>query len=194
MPDKMTKKRRVVITGLGVVAPNGIGKDEFWQANIKGKSGVDKITRFDASGLPVQIAGELKKFDSRNYIGIKNSKKMDLFTQYGVVTARLAVEDSKLKITDKNKERIGVVIGTAIGGIGFAEEEYPYFIKNNRFSAYTAIALDAGSCPSQISIELGIQGPSLTIATACASGSDVIGYAINLIKEKRTDVMLAGGA
>src|SRR4030043_306828 len=98
-------KRRVVITGLGVVAPNGIGKDEFWKANIEGKSGVDKITRFDVSSYPVQIAGEVKNFNPRSCIDLKNLRRMDLFTQYGVVAAKLAIEDSELKITDKNEER-----------------------------------------------------------------------------------------
>ena len=188
-------KRRVVITGLGVVAPNGVGKSSFWNALKEGRSGVRKITRFDPSPFPTQFAGEAD-FDPKEFISHKQLKRMDRTSHLAVSAAKMAVEDGNLKIKDENRERIGVIIGTAMAGHGMILEQHNAFLNKGpmKIDTFTAIASFPDAPSSQISIELGIHGPSFSIATACSSASDAIGYAFNAIRNRELDVVIMGGA
>ena len=124
---KKTMDRRVVITGLGIIAPNGIGKDAFWEAIVQGKSGIGAISRFDASTFPAKIAGEIKDFNAEDYISRKRARRLDLFTQYGIVAAMMAKEDANLDIDVKNRNRIGVAVGSSMGGVPFGEYQHDIF-------------------------------------------------------------------
>lgn len=188
-------KRRVVVTGLGVVAPNGIGKDEFWNSLKEGRSGVKKITRFDASTYPSQVAGEVNNFDPLNYMDSKVARRMDRFSQFALTCAKMAVEDAGLKIGNSELENAGVVVGSAIGGIPMAEDQHELFLEKGlkRVSPYLAISLFTGSASSQISIALGIKGHSNVIGGACAAGTDAVGYAFDIIRNGETAMVIAGG-
>ncbi len=188
-------KRRVVITGLGVIAPNGVGKLAFWDALKNGRSGIRRITRFDPSPFPTQFAGEAD-FDPAKFISFKQMKRMDRTSHLAVSAAKMAVEDAKLKIKDEDPERIGVVIGTAMAGHGMILEQHNTFISKGpmKIDTFTAIASFPDAPSSQISIELGINGPSFSIATACSSASDAIGYAFNAIRNRELDIIIMGGA
>lgn len=188
-------KHRVVITGLGVIAPNGVGKRAFWDALKQGRSGVRRITRFDPSPFPTQFAGEVD-FDPKVFIAHKQLRRMDRTSHLAVSSAKMAVEDAELKIKDENRERIGVVIGTAMAGHGMILEQHDVFINKGpmKINTFTAIASFPDAPSSQISIELDIKGPSFSIATACSSASDAIGYAFNAIRNRELDVVIMGGA
>ena len=188
-------KRRVVITGLGVLAPNGVGKRAFWDALKKGQSGIRRITRFDPSPFPTQFAGEVD-FDPSKYISHKQLKRMDRTSHLAVSAAKMAVEDAKLKIQDEDPDRIGVTIGTAMAGHGKILEQHNVFIEKGpmKIDTFTAIASFPDAPSSQVSIELGIHGPSFSIATACSSASDAIGYAFNAIRNNDLDIVIIGGA
>ncbi|NQT75447.1 MAG: beta-ketoacyl-ACP synthase II [Candidatus Omnitrophica bacterium] len=188
-------KRRVVITGLGVVAPNGVGKQAFWDALKQGRSGVRRITRFDPSPFPSQFAGEAD-FDPAKFISPKQLKRMDRTSHLAISAAKMAVEDADLKIKDEDPDRIGVMIGTAMAGHGMILEQHDVFREKGpmRIGTFTAIASFPDAPSSQISIELGINGPSFSIATACSSASDAIGYAFNAIRSKQLDIIIMGGA
>ena len=188
-------KRRVVITGLGVIAPNGIGKERFWSALVNGKSGIGKVTRFDASTYPSQIAGEVNNFDPTDYMSPKSARRTDRYSQFAVACAKRAVEDARLKISHQNENRIGNVIGSAVGGLGFAEEQHSIFVEKGikRISPFLAISLFPGAASSQIGIELGTKGYSNTLASGCAAGTDAIGHAFHSLRSGLADVILAGG-
>jgi len=187
--------RRVVITGLGVIAPNGVGKRAFWDALKQGRSGIRRITRFDPSPFPTQFAGEVD-FDPAKSISHKQMKRMDRTSHLAVSAAKMAVEDANLKIQDTNPERIGVMMGTAMAGHGMILEQHDVFKKKGpmKIGTFTAIASFPDAPSSQISIELGINGPSFSIATACSSASDAIGYAFNAIRNRNLDIIIMGGA
>lgn len=189
-------KRRVVITGLGVIAPNGIGKDEFWKSLKEGKSGITRITRFDATTYPCQVAGEVRNFDPTNYMDPKTAKRMDRFSQFALACAKMAVEDAGVKVGDNFLENAGIVVGSAMGGIPLAEAQHALFLEKGlkRVSPYLAISLFTGSASCQISIALGIKGYSNVIGGACAAGTDAIGYAFDIIKDGKIDMVVAGGA
>ena len=191
----MKKKRRVVITGLGVIAPNGVGKENFWSALAKGTSGIRGITRFDPSPFPTRFAGEVD-FDPTQYISPKRLKRMDRTSHLAVSAAKMAVEDAGLDIKSEDPERIGVMIGTAMAGHGLILEQHDRFLQKGpmKIGAFTAIASFPDAPSSQISIELGINGPSFSIATACSSASDAMGYAFNAIRNKDLDMIIMGGA
>lgn len=188
-------KRRVVITGLGVIAPNGVGKRAFWDALKEGRSGIRRIERFDPSPFPTQFAGEAD-FDPTKFISFKQMKRMDRTSHLAVSAAKMAVEDANLEVEKENKERIGVMIGTAMAGHGMILEQHSAFLNKGpmKINAFTAIASFPDAPSSQISIELGIKGPSFSIATACSSASDAIGYAFNAIRNKELDIIIMGGA
>ncbi len=193
---KIVDKKRVVITGMGVVAPNGIGIDVFWDSLSCGRSGIGKITRFDATSYPSQIAAEVKDFDPLNFMGPKSARRMDRFSQYAVACTRMALDDASLEVTDKNSDRIGIAIGSALGGIPSAEEQHSVFVEKGlrRVDPLLAIKIFPGGATSQVSIEFGISGHSNTIGGACAAGTDNIGYALYAIKNQLVDTMIAGGA
>ena len=188
-------KRRVVITGLGVIAPNGVGKRAFWDALKNGSSGIRRITRFDPAPFPTQFAGEVD-FDPTKFITVKQMRRMDRTSHLAVSAAKMALEDANLNIKDEDPERIGVVVGTAMAGHGMILEQHDAFIKKGpmKIDTFTAIASFPDAPSSQISIELGIKGPSFSIATACSSASDAIGYAFNAIRNKELDIIIMGGA
>jgi 3-oxoacyl-[acyl-carrier-protein] synthase II len=192
----MMDGKRVMITGMGVIAPNGIGIDNFWDSLVHGRSGVRKITYFDASSHPSKIAGEVSDFHPLDYMDAKSARRMDRFCQLAVACTKLALDHANLEISDKNSERIGISLGSAIGGIPSAEEQHSVFMEKglNRVDPLIALKIFAGGATSQVSIEFGIHGHSTTIGGACAAGVDDIGYAFYAIKNNLADVMIAGAA
>jgi 3-oxoacyl-[acyl-carrier-protein] synthase II len=194
MMDRPT--RRVVVTGLGLVTPLGTGVEKTWKALCAGESGIDRITRFDATGFDAQIAGEVKDFDPAQFIEKKEIKKMDAFIHYAVGASQLAVEDAKLTVAPEEATRVGVYIGSGIGGLG-SIEHYHHVLKEKGpgrvspfFIPMTIINLASG----QVAIRLGAKGPNSCAVTACATGNHCIGDATRLIQRNDADVMLAGGA
>lgn len=188
-------KKRVVITGLGCVTPVGIGKDDFW-VNIKsGVSGIDKITRFDYTNYQTQIAGEVKDFTPENYISKKELKKMDRFTQFAMVASKLAVADSELDLDSVDKNRMGTVIGTGIGGVETIEAQHKNLLEkgNRRVSPFFIPMMIGNMAAGQVAIEFGAKGPSTNICTACASGTNSVGDAFKIIQRGDADIMIAGG-
>jgi 3-oxoacyl-[acyl-carrier-protein] synthase II len=190
------EKRRVVITGMGVIAPNGIGIENFWDSLVHGRSGIRRITRFDASSYPFQIAGEVNDFDPLNYMGPKSARRMDRFAQFAVACTRMAIDDANLKISEKNSDRIGIALGSALGGFPIAEEQYAIFLEKGlrRVDPFLATRTFVGGSTSQVSIELGIHGHSNTIGGACAVGSDSVGYAFYAIKNNLAEIMITGAS
>ena len=188
-------KRRVVVTGLGLVTPLGIGVEKTWPAIIAGTSGVGRITRFDASDLPSQIAAEVKDFDPADFIEKKEIKKMDKFIQFGVAAAKMAVEDSGLRITNAIAERVGVYVGSGMGGLPAIEATHSRFLEGGVkkvspfFIPMTIINLVSG----HIAMMHGAKGPNSAVVTACASGTHAIGDAFKIIQRGDADVMIAGG-
>jgi beta-ketoacyl-acyl-carrier-protein synthase II len=188
-------KRRAVITGLGVIAPNGIGKELFWKALKEGNSGIVKITTFDASTYSTQIAGEVHNFEPTDYMSLKSSRRLDRFTQFGVAASRMAVGDAQLDINENNNKRIGISIGSALGALPYAEFQHAIFLEKGlkRIDPLLATRLFAGEASSYISIELGIKGPCYTFSTGCVAGTDAIGYALMLIRDNVADIVITGG-
>jgi 3-oxoacyl-[acyl-carrier-protein] synthase II len=189
-------KRRVVVTGLGVVSPVGIGYQNAWNNLIAGQSGITRITKFDPTPFASQIAGEVKGFNAEDFIPAKDARRMDTFIQYGLAAGLEAFKDSGLEVTEANAERIGVTIGSGIGGLGLIEstnDNYddggprkisPFFIPG------TIINMISGN----LSIMLGLKGPNIAIVTACTTGTHSIGEAARMIEYGDADVMVAGGA
>ncbi len=187
--------RRVVITGIGAVTPIGIGKDAFWNALIEGKSGIGPITRFDVSEYTTKIAGEVSDFVVTDFIDKKEAKRMDRSTQYAVAASKLAIDDAKLDLEAEDRERIGVIIGTGIGGMEALYDQYKVlFAKGpSRISPFLVPMMIGNMASGMTSIQFGLQGPSSCVVTACATGTNSIGDAARAIKYGDADVMLAGG-
>jgi 3-oxoacyl-[acyl-carrier-protein] synthase II len=189
-------KRRVGITGLGLVTPLGIGVEKTWQALCAGQSGVGRITRFDVGDYPVQIAAEVKDFDPAAYIEKKEVKKMDTFIHYAVAASLMSMEDSGYKVSPDNADRVGVYVGSGIGGLQAIEEWHKVLLdKGPRrvtpfFIPMTIINLASG----QIAIRIGARGPNSCAVTACATGNNCIGDAFRIIQRGDADAMIAGGA
>lgn len=192
----MIKKRRVVITGIGIIAPNGIGKDAFWKAISSGKSGISPITAFDTSQFTTRFGGEVKDFDPSRFVDKKNTKRMDRTSQLAVACAKMAVEDAGFNPGTNGRHRTGVIIGTAMAGHGYILNQHATLLEKGpmRISPYTALASFPDACASQISIELGVTGPSFSISTACSSASDAVSYACEAIRSNVVDFMVMGGA
>lgn len=188
------KRRRVVITGLGVISPNGIGKKAFWSAVKEGRSGIKNITGFDASTYPSQVAGEVDDFDPTDYISPKNAKRMDRFTQFGVASAKMALEDAEFSLNKEDPYKMGIAVGTAVGGIPFAEQQHSIFLEKglNRVFPLLSVRLFPGTCANQICIDMGIKGRCFVISTGCATGMDNIGLAFETVRDGECDVMFAG--
>ncbi len=191
----MIENNRVVITGMGLVTPIGIGVDETWSAALNGKSGVGPITEFDASSFPVRIAGEVKGFDPANYIEAKEIKKMDRFIHFAIAAAKMAVDDSGFRITGENAERVGVVIGSGMGGLPAIEHYHKAFLEKGykRISPFFIPMLIINLASGNVSIKFGAKGPSSCPVTACATGSHSIGDAVRIIQRGEADAMIAGG-
>ncbi len=189
-------RRRVVITGIGIVSPIGIGKEENWLNCIEGKSGIGKITKFDASAFRTTIAGEVKNFEPSKFLDPKEVDKFDPFIQYAVASAVLAVNDSKLSITSENPERVGVHIGSGIGGLSFIEKTYNAILNHGprKISPYFLPGLIINMASGLVSIIFGAKGPNSATATACATSAHSIGDSFRIIQRGEADVMIAGGA
>src|SRR5574341_2197560 len=187
---------RVVITGLGAVAPNGIGTQTFWENLINGVSGIAPITRFDASKHDTQIAAEVKGFDPLQWIEKKEVRKMDRFIHFAIAAAQMAHDDSGLKVTDENRERIGVFVGTGMGGIPALEESHRILIEKGpgRISAFFIPSIITNLASGQISMRFGMTGPNSCVCTACATGNHAIGDSFRLIQRGEANAMIAGGA
>ncbi len=192
----MTHTRRVVITGVGLVTPLGTGVDKNWQALMDGRSGIGPVTRFDVSDFPTRIAGEVKDFHAEEFIEKKEIKKMDLFIQYAVAAAKMAMDESQLPITADNEDMVGVIVGVGIAGLSSIEEYHKLFMESRlkRVSPFFIPKLIPNLAPGQISIRYGAKGINYTPASACSSGAHAIGEAFRLIRLGEQDAMIAGGA
>ena len=188
--------RRVVITGLGAVTPVGIGKDDFWNSLIQGKSGIGPLTRFDTEDFSSKIAAELKDFNPEDYLDKKEARRMDKFSQYAVAAAKLAIEDGNIDLDSIDKDNIGVILGTGIGGVETIEGEHTKLLNRgpNRVSPLFVPMMIANMGAAQISMNLGLKGSTMTITTACASGTHAIGESFRMIKSGNMDIVLSGGA
>lgn len=186
---------RVVITGAGLVTPIGIGKEEFWQSLIQGKSGISKISYFDTSEYPTKIAAEVKNFDFMNFISPKEANRMDKSTQFSIVSAMLALEDSNLKITGKDNYSIGVIIGSGIGGIGTFEKQHKMLLEKGprRVSPFFIPMMISNISAGEIAIKIGAKGPNGVIATACASSTHAIGIAFKILQHGDAQIIFSGG-
>jgi len=189
-------KNRVVVTGIGMLTPLGIGVEKSWEGLLAGKSGIRRITQFDSSQFPTKIAGEVEGFNPEDYIEIKEIKKMDRFIQFAIAAAHIALEDSGLKITDSNAERVGVIVGSGIGGLSSIERYHTILMEKGprKISPFFIPMLIINLASGQISIRFGAKGPNSALATACATGSHAIGDALKIIQRGDADVMIAGGA
>ena len=189
-------KRRVVITGLGIVSPIGNGKDNYWQALQSGRSGVTEITSFDASAYTSRIAGVVQNFDLTHYMSKKDIKRSDRFTQFAVVAARMAFEDSGLDSAAMDPYRAGSIIGSGIGGIHTIEKEHQVLIKDgpSRVSPFFIPMIIVNMASGMAGINLGLKGPNSCSVTACASGNHCIGEALRIIQHGYAEIMFAGGS
>jgi len=189
-------KRRVVVTGLGLITPVGIGVSESWANIINGQSGIGKITKFDCSSYPSQVAGEVKNFDPLLYIPPKDARRMDTFIQFGIAAGVEAFKDSGIEVTDTNSERIGVSVGSGIGGINLIESTSDVFDEGGvrKVSPFFIPGTIINMISGNLSIMLNLKGPNVSIATACTTGTHSIGDAARMIEYGDADVMLAGGA
>ncbi len=188
-------RRRVVITGVGIISPVGVGTQETWDSIVSGKSGIAPITRFDASDFPTKIAGEVKGFKAEEFIPRKEARRMDLFIQYAVAAARMALDDADYEIPPDEAHRVGVYTGCGLGGLLTLEHYHSVLMKNGpkKISPFFIPMMIANMAPGQISIYYGARGPNLSVATACAAGTHAIGEAFKMIQRDHADVMLTGG-
>lgn len=188
--------RRVVVTGMGCISPVGNTVQDTWKSLLEGKSGAGWITHFDASKHKTRFAAEVKGFDGVALFGPRDARKMDRFTQFAVATTMQALEQSGLKIDDSNRDRIGVIIGTGIGGIGTLMEQADVLRERGpeRVSPFLVPMMISDSAPGMIAIRFGVRGPNMAIATACASGNNAIGEAFDVIRRGAADIMIAGAS
>jgi 3-oxoacyl-[acyl-carrier-protein] synthase II len=186
---------RVVVTGMGVLSPLGIGVAASWKACTEGRSGIGRITKFDPSPFRTQIAGELKGFDPARYLDAKEIKRYDEFSQFVLAASQMAMEDSGLAITESLQERAGVVVGTGFGGLKTFENNMRSFIESGpkRVSPFFIPMMIANMAPGLVALRYGIRGPNTCTVTACAASSHAIGDAFKVIQRGQADVMLAGG-
>jgi len=187
--------RRVVITGVGTVSPLGTGNTANWDALMSGTSGIGSITRFDTSDIPVKIAGEVKDFNAEDFFDKKEVKKMDLFIQYAMAAAQFAMTDSGLVINDENAERVGVLVGSGLGGLPTIEKYHVVMLEGGvkKISPFFIPMLLINLAPGMISIKYGAKGPNISTVSACATGTHSIGDAFHIIKRGDADAMIAGG-
>ncbi|MFH1488535.1 MAG: beta-ketoacyl-ACP synthase II [Pseudomonadota bacterium] len=189
-------KRRVVVTGLGMVTPLGTGVKKNWEALCAGKSGIGPVTKFDASEFPCQIAGEVTDFNSEDFLDKQQIRRFDIFIHYALASSRMAMEDSGLKIDSKNRHRVGCVTGSGLGGLTMLEHYHRVLLEKGpkRISPFFIPGMIANMAPGQIAIEFGARGPNLSIETACAAGTHAVGESFRLIREGIADAMITGGA
>ncbi len=189
-------KRRVAVTGMGIVSPLALTAEETWAKVTRGESGIGPITRFDATDWPVRIAGEVKGFDPLLYMDKKEARRSDRFIQFALAAAQEAVRSSGLAITSENAERVGVSVGSGIGGIATIEEQHTILTQrgHSRISPFFIPGIIINMVSGQISILFGAKGPNISTVTACATSSHAIGEAARYIQRDEADVMIAGGA
>jgi len=188
-------KRRVVVTGLGLVLPNGIGVEEAWRNTCEGRSGIGPITRFDTSQFETKIAGEVKGFNPEDYVGRKEVRRMDLFIQYAVAASKMAVEDSGLEIDEAISDRVGVIIGTGLGGLPTLEEYHTVLLEKgpNRITPFFIPKLIANMASGHVAMHFKARGPNTCVVTACATGAHCIGDAFRAIQYGDADTIITGG-
>jgi 3-oxoacyl-[acyl-carrier-protein] synthase II len=188
--------RRVVVTGLGMVSPLGIGVKPNWDGVCEGKSGIGQISRFDVpEDFPVKIAGEVQGFKPEDYLDHKEIKKMDTFIHYSVACSQMAMEDSGFKITDENAERVGVLVGVGLGGLPAIEKYHKIYQDKGvkKITPFFIPMLIPNLASGQVSIDLGAKGPNTCVVTACATGTHAIGDAYQMVRDGVADTMIAGG-
>lgn len=192
----MADKRRVVVTGLGVVSPVGSTLDSFWEAILAGESGIGPITYFDTTAFDTKFAGQVKGFNLEDFIPKKEARRMDPFCHYGVAAARMAVADSGLDMSRENPHRVGVVAASGVGGLQVMQAQVDILRTRGpgRFSPFVIPQLITNILPGIISINHGMKGPNFAVVTACASGTHCLGSALGLIRSGAADVMVAGGS
>lgn len=190
------KRRRVVITGLGAVTPLGLNVNSYWEGLLAGRSGISRIEAFDASEYTSRIAGEIKGFSARDYFDTRLVKRLDRFAQFAMVSGCEAVEDSGLDFSKENPRRIGVLVGSGIGGLGEIESQHTRLMQRGpgKLSPFMVPKLMLNAAAGQLSIYFGLRGPSMAIASACASATHSLGEATAIIRRGDADMMLAGGA
>ena len=194
------EKRRVAITGVGIISPIGNNKDEYWDSILRGKSGVAKLACFDPSYFTSHIGAEVKNFDPTPYINPKELRRMDRFVQFAVCASKMAVNDAKLDIEKEDRNRIGVYIGSGIGGLYTTEESMRTYVENgpekgpSKITPFLIPMLIVNMGSGMVSISLGLKGPNSAVATACASSNHAIGDAFRIIQRGEADVMVAGGS
>jgi 3-oxoacyl-[acyl-carrier-protein] synthase II len=188
-------RRRVVVTGMGIISPLGVGVEENWSAITNGKSGIGPITRFDTESFPVRFAGEVTGFDAAKYMEHKEIKKMDRFIHFAVAASSDALKDSGFEITEKNAVRVGVQVGVGLGGLPAIEKFHNLYKERGvrKISPFFIPMVIANLASGQVSIHLGAKGPNTCVVTACATGTHSIGDAARLIQYGDADVMIAGG-
>ena len=188
--------KRVVVTGLGMVSPLGIGVKDNWEAICQGKSGIGPVTRFDITDFPSKIAGEVKGFNPEDFIDKKETKKMDIFIHYALASGMMALKDSGLTIDESNADRVGVLVGAGLGGLSTIERYHSVLLEHGpkKISPFFIPMLIVNLAPGQISIYFGARGPNSSVVTACATGNHSIGEACRIIQRGDADVMIAGGA
>ncbi len=189
-------RKRVVITGLGTITPLGNDVETTWHALLGGRSGIGPITLFDTSDIKYRIAGEVKDFDPLALFGAREARRMDRFTHFALAAAKQALDDSRLVITKENASRVGAVMGSGIGGVGTLLEEAAKAAEKGEawVSPHMVPMMLPDTAPGKIAIEFGLRGPNMSIATACASGTNAIGEAAAMIRRGAADAMLTGGA
>ncbi len=188
--------RRVVVTGVGLVSPLGVGTAVTWEGLLAGRSGIGPITRFDTAGYPSRIAGEVRGFNPQDYVDKKDVKKSDTFIHYALAASKFALEDSGLKIDDGNGDRVGVIIGSGIGGLPLIESMHKTLLEKgpDRVSPFFIPGLIVNMAAGQVSIHYGAKGPNTSPATACTTGLHAVGDAFRFIQSDEADAMIAGGA
>ncbi|HTL48471.1 MAG TPA: beta-ketoacyl-ACP synthase II [Verrucomicrobiae bacterium] len=189
-------KRRVVVTGLGMITPLAVNAEKTWQSFLKGESGTGLLTQIDASKFNSKVGAEVKGFDPALYFKPKDIRKTDRFVQFAVASAKMAMEDAAIKVEALDPYRIGVLVGSGIGGLRVIEEQHKVLLEKgaDRVSPFLIPMLIVNMAPGQISISLGLKGPNNCVATACATGSNAIGDAFKIVQREEADIMFAGGS
>lgn len=189
-------KKRVVITGMGVVSSLGIGVDEFWSSIKAGKCGISISSRIDVTNMPTKVASEIKNFEPTDFIDKKEARRMDRYTHYAMAAAKMAIKNSGLDLENTDKNRMGVIVGSGIGGIETLEEQHEVYLKKGpgRVSAFFIPMMIANIAAGRIAIEFGAKGPNECVVTACASGTNSIGDAFKIIQRGVADIMITGGS
>ena len=188
--------KRVVITGLGVIAPNGIGRQDYWNAVLIGRSGIIKISKFDTSDYPSKIAAEVSDFNPADYIEKKQARRLSRFAQFSLAASWMASLDAGINIKKENPYKTGIALGTAVGGLEIAEKECgAYFAGNlHGLNPLSSMSMNPNSALGIIAVDMGIKGPNMTISTGCSAGLSAIGYSYDIVSNGRADVMITGGA